>query len=82
MTIEEALILLETEYLEKDIKALSERDRLNFWASLKEFERPKIQRSVFEPVKNDDFKIVIEYGDSKTKTHQSISESLDQSEKD
>ena len=82
MTIEEAIILIEHNHLEKDIKALTDIQRLNFWASLKEFERPKIQRSVFEPVKNSDIKIVIEYASDQAKTHKSISQPLDQSEED
>jgi len=80
MTIEEAIILMEEKYIESDIKALSERDRLNFWASLKEFERPKIQRSVFEPINDKDFEINITYGNNKAKTHQSIPKSLDKPE--
>ena len=82
MTIEEAIILMEEAYIEEDIKGLSPKDRLNFWASLKEFERPKIQRSVFEPINENDFQIEITYGSNKTKAHESISKPLDQSEKD
>ena len=64
MDIDEALLLLEREHVKADIEALTPRDRLNFWASLKEFDRPKLQRSVFEQAKNDDIKILIEYGDN------------------
>lgn len=61
MDIEEAIKLLESKHLESDIAKLTPKDRLNFWASLKEFERPKIQRSVFEPTKDEDFEIKITY---------------------
>ncbi len=61
MNIDEALKLLET-YVEKDIKALEPRDRLNFWQALSEFNRPKIQRSTFEPLVDKDTQIKIVYG--------------------
>ena len=62
MTIDEALILLES-YVEADIKALEAKDRLNFWQSLSEFKRAKIQRVNFEPITDKDKQIKIVYHD-------------------
>lgn len=45
MTIDEALILLRRDHVEEDIKALTAKDRLTFWAGLEEFARPKMQRT-------------------------------------
>ena len=63
MNIEEALKLLEEDYVEQDIKALAPKDRLNFWQNLKEFTRAKIQRVNFEPLTDKDKRIKIVYGD-------------------
>ena len=60
MDIEQALKLLET-YVEKDIKELDAKDRLNFWQSLSEFHIPKIQRTNFEPTIDKDKRILIVY---------------------
>jgi hypothetical protein len=65
MNIEEALILLEGEYVEGDIKKLSPKDRLAFWANLVEFIRPKIQRSTHELNAGEIESIIIEYVESK-----------------
>ena len=62
MNIDEALALLET-YVEKDIKNLDSKDRLNFWQSLSEFKRPKIQRVNYEPLTDKDKQIKIVYED-------------------
>jgi hypothetical protein len=61
MNIEEALELLEREHVEADIKKLSPKDRLNFWASLVEFIRPKIQRATHELSATEIESIIIEY---------------------
>lgn len=61
MNISEAIKLLES-YVEGDIKKLTPKDRLNFWASLKEFETPKIQRTVVEPNSDEITEIKITYG--------------------
>ena len=63
MTIDEALAFLET-YVEKDIRNLDAKDRLNFWQSLSEFKRAKIQRVNFEPLTDKDKQIKIIYGDN------------------
>ena len=84
MSIDEALELLESEHMAKDIKDLTPKDRLNFWASLKEFQTPKLQRSLFEPIKDDQFKILIERynATNKDEAHQGISQPMDKSKKD
>ena len=46
MTIDEQLAYLEVNILE-DIKAMSPKDRAAYYQNLKEFERPKLQRSGF-----------------------------------
>ena len=63
MNIDEALKMLET-YVEKDIRNLDAKDRLNFWQSLSEFKRAKIQRVNFEPLTDKDKQIKIIYGDN------------------
>ena len=63
MTITEALELLEGTYVQTDIAKLLPKDRLNFWINLKEFNQPKIQRTMFEPSTEDDINITISYGD-------------------
>lgn len=83
MDIEEAIKLLESKHLESDIAKLSPKDRLNFWASLKEFIRPKIQRSVFEPIEEGEFKILIErYESNKAKAHEDFPQPLERTEED
>ena len=62
MNIDEALAFLET-YVEKDIRNLDAKDRLNFWQSLSEFKRAKIQRVNFEPLTDKDKQIKIVYLD-------------------
>ena len=59
MTITEALDLLESTYVETDIAKLLPKDRLNFWVNLKEFNQPKIQRTMFEPSIDEEIEIVI-----------------------
>jgi len=44
MNIEQALELLRSEYVEEDIKKMQPKDRLQFWANLEEFVRPKLMR--------------------------------------
>lgn len=44
MSIDEQLEYLENGVLD-DIKRLTPKDRLNYYQGLKEFERPKLQRS-------------------------------------
>jgi hypothetical protein len=69
MSIEEAIKLLESEYVEADIKKLTPIARLNFWANLVEFIRPKIQRATHELDVSEIESILIEYPenvDSKT----------------
>ncbi len=60
MTIEDQLTLLE-EFAEDDIKALTPKDRLNYFQTLKEFTRAKIQRANFEPITDKDKQIKIVY---------------------
>lgn len=46
MDIREAIVLIESDYVEEAIEKLSKnpKDLLNFWVLIKEFEQPKIQR--------------------------------------
>ena len=62
MNIDEALTLLET-FVEEDIKNLESKERLNFWQSLSEFKRAKIQRVNYEPLTDKDKQIKIVYED-------------------
>ncbi len=62
MTIEDALELLRSDYVEEDIKALNSKDRLFFWSQLEEFVRPKMMRgnTVAETEHTDrDIKIIL-----------------------
>lgn len=63
MTIDEAVDLLEFEYVEEDIRKLQPKDRLAFWANLKEFQRAKLQRATHEPNAGDVEAIIISYED-------------------
>jgi hypothetical protein len=59
MTVTEALELLEGTYVGEDIAKLQPKDRLNFWINLKEFNQPKIQRTMFEPQTDESVEIII-----------------------
>ena len=61
MSIAEALELLERDYVEKDIKMLTPKDRLWFWQNLKEFVTPKIQRAEVRRDEEPIDEIVINY---------------------
>lgn len=69
MNIEQAIELLESDYVENDIAKLQPKDRLAFWASIKEFQRAKIQRSTFEPVGENETEILIKYEQNTIDTH-------------
>jgi len=81
MTITEALQLLEETYVAEDIAKMQPKDRLNFWINLKEFNQPKIQRTMFEPHTEDDINITISYGD-KDDSYPGISEPVERAEED
>ena len=59
MEINDGLKMMEAEYIESDIRGLAPKDRLAFWASLKEFQRAKVMRMPYEPMVEEDVKIVI-----------------------
>lgn len=82
MTIEEALIMIENDFLEKDIRTLSSDKRMVFYQTLKEFTRAKIQRSTFEPVGSKDAEIIIRYEQNTITPHENFSGTLDESETD
>ena len=81
MNIDEALTLMEST-VEEDINGLTPKDRLLFWANLLEFKKAKIQRIPFEPVDSGAAKIIIQYADNTTSTHQDFSKPLDESKED
>jgi hypothetical protein len=67
MSIEEVIELLE-DTMEEDIRNMSPKDRLGFWANLKEFQQPKIMRAPLAPDEDTDTNFTIEYAGTGNKS--------------
>ena len=57
MKLYEAKELLESEYIEDDIKSLSPKDRLTFYLGLMEYFNPKLNRVGYD-MESDDNEII------------------------
>ena len=57
--IDDLISLLENVYVDKDIKSLEPKERLNVYLNVKEFQRAKIQRMQFEPITDESIQITI-----------------------